>query len=430
LRVLIIKKVLIDTITRLILVIVMAINSGDTTWMLISTALVMLMTPALGLFEAGFVRSKNSLSVIMQTFSGLAILSILWILIGFSLVFAPSYGGIIGNLNWIAFNNVPFYTSLDYAPTIPGVSFASFEMMFAVITPLLITGAFAEKMKWNSFLIFIILWSIFIYYPLAHWVWGKGWLAQIGVFDFAGGIVIHTSAGMGSIASAIVFGRRKNFRYDVVRPHNIPLAVLGGSLLWIGWFGFNAGSALASGGLAANTLLVTHAASASSAVVWILLSWKNTGKASLTAGINGAIAGLAGVTAASGFISVQSSLLLGILVGLASFFGIMLLKERLKIDDVLDVGSVHGITGIIGSIAIGIIATTAVNTSGPNGLLYGNPIQLAIQALGVGVAIVIGFVGTFAIMKIIDITMGLRVKESEEDIGLDISQHSERAYLE
>lgn len=411
-------------------VIIMAINSGDTAWMLIATGLVMLMTPALGFFEAGFVRSKNSLSVLMQMISGLGILSILWIIIGFSLVFAPSYNGIIGNLNWLFFNNVPIYTSLDYAPTIPGISFASFQMMFAVITPLLITGAFAEKMKWNSYLIFIILWSIFIYYPLAHWVWGKGWLSQLGVFDFAGGIVIHTSAGMGSIASAIVIGRRKNFGYEVVKPHNVPLAVLGATLLWIGWFGFNAGSAFSSGGLAANTLIVTQVASASSALVWILLSWKKAGKASLTAGINGAIAGLAGVTAASGFITVQGSLFLGILVGLASFFGIMLLKERLKIDDVLDVGSVHGITGIIGSLAIGIMATSYVNPSGPIGMLYGNPIQLAIQALGVGVAVALGFVGTLAIMKIIDITMGLRVKEKEEDIGLDVSQHSERAYLE
>jgi Amt family ammonium transporter len=408
----------------------MVINSGDTTWMMVSTGLVMLMTPALGFFESGFIRSKNALSVIMQTFSGLGILSILWILVGFSLVFAPSYEGIIGNLSWIAFNNVPIYTSLEYAPTIPGVSFASFQMMFAVITPLLITGAFAEKMKWSSFLIFIVLWSIFVYYPLAHWIWGKGWLAQIGVFDFAGGIVIHTSAGMGSIASAIIFGRRKYFGHDVLRPHNVPLAVLGASLLWVGWFGFNAGSALASGGLAANTLLVTHAASAASAVVWIFLSWKSSGKPSLTAGINGAIAGLAGVTAASGFISVQSSLLLGILVGFASFYGIVLLKQRLKIDDVLDVGSVHGITGIIGSLAIGFVATKFINLSGPNGLLYGNAMQLASQALGVGVAIVIGFIGTLVIMKIIDVTLGLRVKESEEDIGLDISQLSERAYLE
>ena len=300
----------------------MAIDTGDTTWMLISTGLVMLMTPALGFFEAGLIRSKNALSVIVQTFAGIAILSALWFILGFSLVFAPSQGGIIGGYHWLFFNDVPMNESLDYAPTIPGVSFASFQMMFAVITPLLITGAFAERMKWSSFFVFIIAWSIFIYYPLAHWIWGRGWLADLGVFDFAGGIVIHTSAGLGSLAAALVLGRRRNFGPDIMVPHNIPLAVLGASLLWIGWFGFNAGSALASGALAANTLLVTHIASATSAIVWILLSWKRAGKPSTTAAINGAVAGLAGVTPASGFITAQSSFFLGIVLGFASYYGI------------------------------------------------------------------------------------------------------------
>jgi ammonium transporter, Amt family len=408
----------------------MAIDTGDTTWMLISTGLVMLMTPALGFFEAGLIRSKNALSVIVQTFAGIAILSTLWFILGFSLVFAPSQGGIIGGYHWLFFNDVPMNESLDYAPTIPGVSFASFQMMFAVITPLLITGAFAERMKWSSFFIFIIAWSIFIYYPLAHWIWGRGWLADLGVFDFAGGIVIHTSAGLGSLAAALVLGRRRNFGPDIMVPHNIPLAVLGASLLWIGWFGFNAGSALASGALAANTLLVTHIASATSAIVWILLSWKRAGKPSTTAAINGAVAGLAGVTPASGFITAQSSFFLGIVLGFASYYGILLLKERLKIDDALDVSSVHGITGIIGSIAIGLIATTVVNPSGPDGLLSGNAMQLAIQALGVAVAATLGFVGTTVIMKIIDKTIGLKVQSEEEEIGLDITQHAERAYVD
>jgi Amt family ammonium transporter len=408
----------------------MAIDTGDTTWMLISTGLVMLMTPALGFFEAGLIRSKNALSVIVQTFAGIAILSTLWFILGFSLVFAPSQGGIIGGYHWLFFNDVPMNESLDYAPTIPGVSFASFQMMFAVITPLLITGAFAERMKWSSFFVFIIAWSIFIYYPLAHWIWGRGWLADLGVFDFAGGIVIHTSAGLGSLAAALVLGRRRNFGPDIMVPHNIPLAVFGASLLWVGWFGFNAGSALASGALAANTLLVTHIASATSAIVWILLSWKRAGKPSTTAAINGAVAGLAGVTPASGFITAQSSFFLGIVLGFASYYGILLLKERLKIDDALDVSSVHGITGIIGSIAIGLIATTVVNPSGPNGLLSGNAMQLAIQALGVAVAAILGFVGTTVIMKIIDKTIGLKVQSEEEEIGLDITQHAERAYVD
>jgi Amt family ammonium transporter len=407
----------------------MAIDTGDTTWMLISTGLVMTMTPALGFFEAGLIRGKNSLSVIMQTFSGLAILSTLWFVIGFTLVFSPSQNGFIGGFDWLFYNNVPFNDSLDYAPTIPGVTFATYQMMFAVITPLLITGAFAERVKWNAFVIFIVAWSIFIYYPLAHWVWGRGWLAELGVFDFAGGIVIHTSAGLGSLAAALVLGRRKNFGPDIMVPHNIPLAVIGATLLWIGWFGFNAGSALASGSLAANTLLVTHIASCTSALVWIGLSWKRAGKPSSTAAINGAISGLAGVTPASGFISAQNSFLLGIVLGFASYYAILLLKEHLKIDDALDVSSVHGVTGIVGALAIGFIASTLINPAGPDGLLYGNPMQLAIQALGIAVAGALGFGGTIIIMKVINATIGLKVREEEEDIGLDITQHAERAYV-
>ncbi|MGA9168414.1 MAG: ammonium transporter [Nitrososphaeraceae archaeon] len=408
----------------------MAIDTGDTAWMLISTGLVMLMTPALGFFEAGLIRSKNALSVLVQTFSGIAILSALWFIVGFTLVFAPSQGGIIGGLNWIFFVDVPINDSLEYATTIPGVTFATFQMMFAVITPLLITGAFAERLKWSSFFIFIIAWSFLVYYPLAHWIWGRGWLADLGVYDFAGGIVIHTSAGLASIAAALILGRRRNFGPDIMVPHNIPLAVLGASLLWIGWFGFNAGSALAAGSLAANTLLVTQIASVTSAMVWLFLSWRRAGKPSTTAVINGAISGLAGVTPAAGFITAQSSFLLGIVLGFASYYGILLIKEHFKIDDALDVSSVHGITGIVGSIAIGLVATTIINPNGPNGLLYGNSIQLAIQALGVAVAAVLAFVGTIAIMKIIDATIGLKVKDEEEEIGLDITQHAERAYVD
>lgn len=407
----------------------MPIDTGDTTWMLISTGLVMLMTPGLGFFEAGLIRGKNSLSVIMQTFSGLAILSTLWFVLGFTLVFAPSQNGFIGGLDWLFYNNVPFNDSVDYAPTVPGVTFATFQMMFAVITPLLITGAFAERVKWSAFVVFIVAWSLLIYYPLAHWIWGRGWLAELGVFDFAGGIVIHTSAGLASLAAALVLGRRKNFGPEIMVPHNIPLAVIGATLLWMGWFGFNAGSALASGSLAANTLLVTQIAASTSALVWIALSWKRSGKPSTTAAINGAIAGLAGVTPASGFISAQSSFFLGIVLGFASYYAILLFKEHWKIDDALDVSSVHGVTGMVGALAIGIIASTLINPAGPEGLLYGNPVQLAIQGLGIAVAAALGFGGTVVIMKMIDATIGLKVKEDEEDIGLDITQHAERAYV-
>jgi len=391
----------------------------------------MLMIPALGFFESGLIRSKNSLSVLMQTFSGLAILSVLWFIIGFTLVYAPSPGGIIGGLNWTFFNGVPINKSLDYAPTIPGVTFATYQMMFAVITPLLITGAFAERLKGSAFFVFIIAWSIFIYYPLAHWVWGRGWLAQLGVFDFAGGIVIHTSAGMGAIGAALVLGRRKNFGPAIMVPHNIPLAAIGAAMLWFGWFGFNAGSALTSGALAGNTLLVSQIASATSAMVWIGLSWRSKSeKPSTTGVITGAIAGLAGVTPASGFISAQNSFFLGIVLGFASYYGILLIKRHLKIDDALDVGSVHGITGIIGSLAIGIIASSLINPAGPNGLLYGNLTQIGIQALGVAVAAILGFGGTIIIMKVINAVIGLRVKEVEEEVGLDITEQGETAYGE
>jgi len=387
------------------------------------------MTPALGFFEAGLLRSKNSLSVIMQCFSGLAILSILWIVIGFSLSFSVN-NGIIGGLDWIFLNNVPLDTPLFYAPNIPGISYASFQMMFAVITPLLITGAFADRMRFRSYLVFIILWSIFIYYPVAHWVWGKGgWLGSLGVFDFAGGIVVHANAGMAALAAALIIGKRRNFGPEILRPHNIPLAAIGASLLWMGWFGFNAGSALTAGGLAANTLLVTQTASAASSLVWILLSWKRFGKPSAVAAINGAIAGLAGVTPASGYISVQNSLILGIVLGLVSYYAILLLKERLRIDDALDVSSVHGVTGIVGTLAVGLIASSLINPAGPNGLIYGNPIQLGLQALGVVSTAAFSFGGTIIIIKLLDKTIGLRVREEQEEVGLDLSEHAEKAYL-
>jgi ammonium transporter, Amt family len=405
------------------------INTGDTSWLLVSTGLVMIMTPALGFFEAGLLRSKNSLSVIMQCFSGLAILSILWIVIGFSLSFSVN-NGIIGGLDWIFLNNVPLDTPLFYAPNIPGISYASFQMMFAVITPLLITGAFADRMRFRSYLVFIILWSIFIYYPVAHWVWGKGgWLGSLGVFDFAGGIVVHVNAGMAALAAALIIGKRRNFGPEILRPHNIPLAAIGASVLWMGWFGFNAGSALTAGGLAANTLLVTQTASAASSLVWILLSWKTSGKPSAVAAINGAIAGLAGVTPASGYISVQNSLILGIVLGLVSYYAIMLLKERLRIDDALDVSSVHGVTGIVGTLAVGLIASSLINPAGPNGLIYGNPIQIGLQALGVVSTAAFSFGGTIIIIKLLDKTIGLRVKGEQEEVGLDLSEHAEKAYL-
>jgi ammonium transporter, Amt family len=407
----------------------LTIDTGDTTWMLIATGLVMMMTPALGFFEAGLIRSKNSISVLIQTFSGLGILSILWIVIGFTLAFGPSSNGIIGGTQYVAIENVPINEPFqNYATSIPGIGFVAFNMMIAVITPLLITGAFAEKMKWTSFCIFMIAWSVLIYCPLAHWVWGGGWLSQIGFYDFGGGIVVHVSAGMGSLAAALIIGRRKYFGPDITLPHNVPLAIIGASFLWLGWYGFNAGGAYVAGGLTFNTLLVTHMAAATSSITWILLSWKTGGRPSVIAGINGAIAGLAGVTAASGFITINSAMVLGVVIGVASFLAIKLIKEKLKIDDVLDVSSVHGISGIVGTLAVGVLAVQSINPHGPNGMLAGDFSQIGIQAVGIGAAILLSFGGTFIILKIIDKTIGLRVKEIEEDVGLDISGHAERAY--
>jgi Amt family ammonium transporter len=381
------------------------------------------------MFEAGLLRKKNTVSIFMQIFFGLALMSVMWFTFGFSLTFGPDQtGGIAGNLDWAFLKGIPFDDGLSYAPTIPGVLFAKFQMMFAVITPLLMTGAIAERMKFSAFVIFIAAWSILIYYPLVHWIWGGGWLGALGVVDFAGGIVIHTSAGMGALAVALVLGRRRNYGPAIMVPHSIPIAVLGSSLLWLGWFGFNAGSALASGGVAGNTVIVTHLASAVSALIWVGLSWARTGKPSVIAAINGAIAGLAGITPASGYVSVEHSFVIGTAIGVLSYLGVIFFKDKLKIDDALDVSSVHGVAGIVGALAIGIFASSLINSAGPDGLLFGNPQQLLIQGIGVGVAALMGFGGTLAIMKVLDVLIGVRVSREVEDIGLDIGEHAERAY--
>ena len=400
--------------------------------MLVAGSLVLLMIPALGLFESGLLRKKNAVSVFMQIFFGLALLSVMWFVFGFSLAFGPDEtGGLMGNMDWVFLKGVPWGEALDYAPTIPGVLFVKFQLMFAAIIPLLLTGTIAERMKFSAFIIFIATtWSILIYYPLVHWVWGGGWLAEIGVVDFAGGIVIHTSVGMGALAAALVLGRRRFFGPAIEIPHSIPLAVVGSSLLWLGWFGFNTGSALASGSLAGNTVIVTHMASSVSALIWVGLSWMRSGKPSVVAAINGAIAGLAGITPASGFVSVEHSFVIGIAIGIASYSTLVIFKEKLKIDDALDVSSVHGTAGIIGALSIGIFASTAVNPGGPNGLLFGNPEQLGIQAFGVGIAAALGFGGTYIIMKVLDFLIGVRVSPEVEDAGLDISEHAERAYAD
>ena len=406
----------------------MALDTGDTAWMIVATGLVMLMTPGLGFFMSGLIRFKNGLSAIMHTFSGLAILSTLWFIVGFTLVFGPTQGGIIGGIDHLFYNGVKVHEGFGVNVTIPGVTFATYQMMFAVITPLLIAGAFAERIKYSAFFIFAIAWSLFVYFPLAHWIWGGGWLAQLGVWDFAGGIVIHTSAGMAAIAAGLVFGRRKNYGPQIMVPHNLPLAVIGATMLWLGWFGFNAGSALAANGVAGNALLTSQIGCSTCLLVWLFLSWKRSGKPSVAAVINGAISGLAGITPTAGYISGESAFVLGIILGFGSYYGIVLLKEKLRIDDALDVGSVHGITGILGALAIGVAASPLIMEGGPVGWLHGNPAQLGIQAFGVGVAAVFAFAVSIAIFKIIDKTIGLKISDEEEEAGLDITQHAEKAF--
>ena len=409
--------------------IIIMIDTGDTAWMLIAGCLVLLMIPALGLFESGLLRKKNTVSIFMQIFFGMSLLSVMWFVFGFSLSFGPSTTGVIGNLDWAFLKGIPWDAPLEqYAPSIPGVLFVKFQLMFACITPLLLTGTIAERMKFSSFIIFISAWSMLIYYPIVNMVWGGGWLAQLGVVDFAGGIVIHTTVGMAALAAALVLGKRRGFGPAINIPHSIPLAVLGSSLLWLGWFGFNAGSALASGGVAGNTVIVTHLASSVSALIWAGLSWMRTGKPSIVATINGAIAGLAGITPASGYISVEHSFVLAIAIGILSYGGVVLIRDKLKIDDVLDVSSVHGIAGIVGALGIGIFASTLINPSGVDGLLYGNYDQIWIQAVGIGVAAAMGFGGTWVLLQLIKHLIGIRVEPEEEDIGLDISEHAEAAY--
>ena len=409
--------------------IIIMIDTGDTAWMLIAGCLVLLMIPALGLFESGLLRKKNVVSIFMQIFFGMSLLSVMWFVFGFSLSFGPSTTGVIGNLDWAFLKGIPWDAPLEqYAPTIPGVLFVKFQLMFACITPLLLTGTIAERMKFSSFIIFISAWSMLIYYPIVNMVWGGGWLAQLGVVDFAGGIVIHTTVGMAALAAALVLGKRRGFGPAINIPHSIPLAVLGSSLLWLGWFGFNAGSALASGGVAGNTVIVTHLASSVSALIWAGLSWMRTGKPSIVATINGAIAGLAGITPASGYVSVEHSFVLAIAIGILSYGGVVLIRDKLRIDDALDVSSVHGIAGIVGALGIGIFASTLINPSGVDGLLYGNYDQIWIQGVGIGVAAVMGFGGTWILLQLIKHLIGIRVTPEEEDIGLDISEHAEEAY--
>jgi Amt family ammonium transporter len=404
------------------------INAGDTAWILTSSALVMLMTPALAFFYGGLVRKKNLLSTIMLSLVMLALISLQWVLYGYSLAFGPDkWNGLIGGLQWLGLNGVGQAPNPDYASTIPHLAFMIFQAMFAIITPALITGAFVERVNFSGFLVFALFWATLVYDPVAHWVWGKGgWLSKLGVLDFAGGLVVHLTAGMSALATALVIGRRRGFEESNFEPNNIPFTVLGGGILWFGWFGFNAGSALTSGGLASNAFVATHISGASAAFTWMILSWMK-GKPSLIGFVTGAIAGEVAITPASGFVPPIAAIPIGVISAILVYFT-MYYRLKFKIDDSLDVFACHGVAGIWGVLATGIFASQVINSAGSDGLVFGNFSQLATQLLGVVVVGVYAFVLTLVLAKVIDAMFGLRVRKIEEEIGLDISQHAENAY--
>jgi Amt family ammonium transporter len=406
-----------------------AIDTGDMSWLLISTALVMLMTPGLAFFYGGLVRRKNMLSILMQCFMVLCIVSIQWVLFGYSLSFGPDKGSVIGGLEWFLLKGVGTEPNATYAGTVPHEMFMMFQMMFAVITPALIIGAFAERMKFSSFCIFILLWATFVYDPMAHWIWGiGGFLRNWGALDFAGGTVVHINAGMTALAAALILGKRKGYPDGISPPHNLPFAVLGAALLWFGWFGFNAGSALKASALAGNAFTVTHIACAVAGVTWALLDWLKHKKPTTLGMITGAVAGLVAITPASGFVTPEGAIGIGIGAGFFPWLILTYIKGPLGYDDSLDAFGVHGIGGIWGAIATGIWATKTINPDGANGLLYGNPAQLWIQIKTVVVTIVYSFIVGAVLLKLVDAAMKLRVSEHEERVGLDLTQHREAAY--
>ena len=407
-----------------------AVDTGDTAWVLISTAFVLLMTaPGLALFYSGMVRRKNVLGTIMQSFAALCIISIQWVLWGYSLAFGTDNWGLIGGLEWAGLSGVGQEPNADYAATIPHQAFMIFQMMFAVITTALITGAFAERMKFSAFVIFTLLWTTIVYDPLAHWVWGVGgWLRALGALDFAGGTVVHISSGAAALATAFVVGKRKGFKTDLMMPHNLPLTILGAGLLWFGWFGFNAGSALSANGLAASAFLVTNTAAAAAALSWMGAEWVHRGKPTMLGLASGIVAGLVAITPAAGFVGPVSAILLGLVAGVVCYLAVTWIKPLFGYDDSLDAFGIHGVGGIWGAVATGLFATTAVNAAGADGLFFGNSELLLKQAIAIGASGLYSFIVTFGILKVIDWTVGLRVSDEDELKGLDITQHSESGY--
>ncbi len=404
------------------------IESGDTAWVLASSALVLAMVvPGLALFYGGQVRSKNVLGTMMHSFVILCLVSVIWVLFGYSLAFGPDRGGVVGGLDWVGLSGVGGAPHPKYGPTIPHEAFMLFQLMFAAFAPALIAGAFAERIRFSALLLFVALWSIFIYSPLAHWVWGGGWLGKMGVLDFAGGSVIHISSGAAGLACAFVLGRRRGYRTDYMAPHNLSLTLLGTGLLWFGWFGFNGGSARGANVTAIGAIVATHVAAATSALTWMVVEWMHRGKPTLLGVVSGAVAGMATMTAGAGYVRPSGAILYG-LAGGALCYGAIVWKGKIGYDDSLDVVGIHGIGGTVGMLATGLLASKAVNAAGADGVFFGNPAQFGIQAMTVCATVVFSFVGSYVILKVVDGLIGLRVSPEEETTGLDLSQHNERAY--
>ncbi len=403
-------------------------NPANTAFVLISAALVMLMTPGLALFYGGMVRGKNVLATLMQNFVLLAVIGIQWALIGYTLAFGADIGGFVGSLDFLGLRGVGLEPFKTYSDTIPHQAFMVFQMMFAIITPALITGAWAERLKFSSFLVFIILWATLVYDPVCHWVWGDGgWLKNLGALDFAGGTVVHVNAGVAALAAALVLGKRSGYGKEAFIPHNLPMTILGAGLLWFGWFGFNAGSALAADGLATTAFVTTQLATCAAVLSWCAVEWLVRGTPTTLGAASGAVAGLVAITPAAGFVGPMSAILIGLGAGVLCYLAV-LAKVKLGYDDSLDVVGVHGVGGLWGALATGLFASLAVNEAGANGLFFGNPAQLGIQALAVGVTMVYSFVLSFVLLKIVDAVMGLRVTQDDEVAGLDITEHQEVGY--
>ncbi|HOU57296.1 MAG TPA: ammonium transporter [Smithellaceae bacterium] len=405
-------------------------NSGDTAWVLTASALVLLMTiPGLAFFYGGLVRRKNVLSILMQCFIIVCVISLQWVLFGYSLAFGPDFHGIIGTLEWAGLAGVGAAPNSNYAATIPHSAFMIFQAMFAVITPALIIGAYAERVKFPAFLLFTVLWATFVYDPLAHWVWGAGgWLKSLGGLDFAGGIVVHVSSGISALVLALLLGKRIGYNHKPIRPHNLPFTVLGAALLWFGWFGFNAGSALAADGLAATAFVNTNTATAAAGLAWALIEWRHNGSPTILGAATGAVAGLVAITPACGFVNPMNAMLIGIIVAFVCYIAVAVMKGKLGYDDSLDAFGVHGVGGTVGTLLTGIFAQKAINPAGADGLLFGNLHTFGIQCLMLVVTVVFAAIMTFILFKIVDAAIGMRVEEKNEIIGLDLTQQSEAAY--